>query len=177
MSDNGIRCPIKQLQLNRVYGICGEFIILNKAGFHKAVSGTGVNKCRNTERRVGNKRRGQGNVERVGIGKSRHVESDNLRKGTERVNAVLRLCRGLGTAQSFFESEDSLASLALAWTTWALALEAGDEDFGQSFAEWLGPPQNMHKLLSKQHCLSCSDMVYKCAWTDAAILANHFCKF
>ena len=45
MSDNGIRCPIKQLQLDRVYRICGEFIILNEAGIHKAVSGTGVNKC------------------------------------------------------------------------------------------------------------------------------------
>ena len=42
-------------------------------------------------------------MERVWIGKSRHVESDNLGKGTERVNAVLRLCRGLGTAQSFFQ--------------------------------------------------------------------------
>ena len=76
-------------------------------------------------------------------------------KGTERVNTVLRLCRGLGTAQSFFESKDSLASLALAWMARALALEADDEDFGQSFVEWLGPPQNMHKLLSKQRCLSC----------------------
>ena len=94
MNDNGIRCPVKQLQLNRVYGICGEFIILNEAGVHKAVSGTRVNKCRNTERRVGNKQRGQGNSERVGIGKSGCIESDNLGKGTERVNAVLRLCRG-----------------------------------------------------------------------------------
>ena len=114
LSDNRIRCPIKQLQLDRVYSICGEFIILNKAGIHKAVNGTGVNKCRNMERRVGNKWRGQGNADRVGIGKSGCVELDNLRKGTERVNAVLRLCGGLGTAQSFFKSEDSLASLALA---------------------------------------------------------------
>ena len=102
LSDNRIRCPIKQLQLNRVYGICREFTILNKAGIHKAVSGTGVNKCRNAERRVRNKQRGQGNTERVGIRKSGHVESDNLGKGTERVNAVLRLCRGLGTVQSIF---------------------------------------------------------------------------
>ena len=94
-------------------------------------------------------------MERVGIGKSRHVESDNLGKGTERVNAVLRLCRGLGTAQSFFESEDSLVSLPLAWMAQALALEADDEDFRQSFAEWPGPPHNMHKLLLKQRCLSC----------------------
>ena len=57
LSDNRIRCPVKQLQLNRVYGICREFIILNKAGIHKAVSGTGVNECRNTERKVGNKQR------------------------------------------------------------------------------------------------------------------------
>ena len=80
---------------------------------------------------------------------------DNLGKGTERVNAVLRLCGGLGTAQSFFESKDSLASLPLAWTAQALAFEADDNDFRQSFAEWPGPPHNMHKLLSKQHCLSC----------------------
>ena len=103
LSDNGIRCPVKQLQLDRVYRICREFIILIKAGIHKAVSGTGVNKCGNTERRVGNKWGGQGNAERVGMGKSRRIESDNLRKGTERVNTVLRLCRGLGTAQSFFQ--------------------------------------------------------------------------
>ena len=128
---------------------------MNKAGIHKAVGGTGVNKCGNAERRVGNKRRGQGNTERVGIRKSRHVESDNLRKGTERVNALLRLCRGLGTAQSFFKSKDSLVSLPLAWTARALALEVDDKDFGQSFVEWPGPPQNMHKLLSKQRCLSC----------------------
>ena len=102
MSDNGIRCPIKQPQLDRVYGICGEFIILNKDGIHEAVGRTGVNKCGNMERRVRNKWRGQGNTERIGIGKSRHVELDNLGNGTERVNAVLRLCGGLGTAQSFF---------------------------------------------------------------------------
>ena len=36
LSDNGIRCPVKQLQLDRVYGICGEFIILNKAGIQKS---------------------------------------------------------------------------------------------------------------------------------------------
>ena len=76
---------------------------MNKAGIHEAVGGTGVNKCGNAERRVRNKQRGLGNMERVGIGKSGHVESDNLGKGTERVNAVLRLCRGLGTAQSFFQ--------------------------------------------------------------------------
>ena len=112
-------------------------------------------KCGNAERRVGNKQRGQGNTERVGIGKSGCVESDNLGKGTERVNAVLRLCGGLGTAQSFFESEDSLVSLPLAWMAWALAFEVDDNDCGQSFVEWPGPPQNMHKLLLKQHCLSC----------------------
>ena len=155
MSNNRIRCPVKQLQLNRVYRICREFIILNKAGIHKAVSGTGVNECRNTERRVGNKQRGWGNAERVGIGKSGCIESDNLGKGTERVNTVLRLCGGLGTAQSFFESEDSLASLPLAWMALALAFEAKDDDFRQSFAGWPGPPQNMHKLLSKRRCLSC----------------------
>ena len=94
LSDNGIRCPIKQLQLDRVYRICREFIILNKAGIHKVVSRTRVNKCGNAERRVRNKQRGQGNTERVGIGKSGCIELDNLRKGTERVNAVLRLCRG-----------------------------------------------------------------------------------
>ena len=64
------------LQFDRVYRICREFIILNKSGIHKA-----VNKCRNTERRVGNKQRGQGNMERVGIGKSGRVELDNLGKG------------------------------------------------------------------------------------------------
>ena len=121
---------------DRVYGICGEFIILNKAGIHKAVSGTGVNKCGNMERGVGNKRGGQGNMERVGIRKSGRIESDNLRKGTERVNAVLRLCGGLGTAQYFFEYKDSLVSLPLAWMAWALALEADDEDFGQFL--WCG---------------------------------------
>ena len=42
-------------------------------------------------------------MERVGIGKSRCIELDNLGKGTERVNAVLRLCGRLGTAQSLFE--------------------------------------------------------------------------
>ena len=37
----------------------------------------------------------------------------------------------------------------------ALALDADDEDFRQSFVELPGLPQNMHKLLSKQRCLSC----------------------
>ena len=103
LSDNRIRCPIKQLQLDRVYGICGEFIILNKAGIHKALTGTGVNKCGNVERRVRNKRRGQGNTERVGIRKSRCVESDNLGKGTERVNAVLSCAEGWGLLSLFFQ--------------------------------------------------------------------------
>ena len=62
---------------------------------------------------------------------------------------------GWGLLSLFFESEDSLVSLPLAWTAWALALEVDDEDFRQSFVEWPGPPQNMHKLLSKQRCLSC----------------------
>ena len=62
---------------------------------------------------------------------------------------------GWGLLSLFFESEDSLASLPLAWMAWALDLEADDEDFRQYFAEWPGLPQNMHKLLSKQHCLSC----------------------
>ena len=94
-------------------------------------------------------------MERVGVGKSGCIESDNLRRGTERVNTVLRLCGGLGTAQSFFKSKDSLVSLPLAWTARALALEVDDEAFRQSFAEWLGPPQTTHKLLLKRHCLSC----------------------
>ena len=63
---------------------------MNKAGIHKAVGGIGVNKCRNMERRVGNKQRGQGNTERVGIGKSGRIESDNLGKGTGRANVVRR---------------------------------------------------------------------------------------
>ena len=117
LSDNGIRCPVKQLQLDRVYRICREFIILNKAGIHEVVSRTGVNKCRNMERRVGNKQRGQGNTERVGIGKSRRVELDNLGKGIERVNTVLGLCRGLGTAQSFFSNPRILWFLCL-WLGW-----------------------------------------------------------
>ena len=55
----------------------------------------------------------------------------------------------------FFESEDSLASLPLDWAAWALAFEVDDNDCGQSFVEWPGPPQNMHKLLLKQRCLFC----------------------
>ena len=89
LSDNRIRCPVKQLQLNRVYGICGEFIILDKAGIHKAMSGTRVNKCRNAERRVGNKQGGQGNVERVGIGKSGQPRKRH-RKGQRSPQAVRR---------------------------------------------------------------------------------------
>ena len=56
-------------------------------------------------------------TQRVGIGKSGHVESDNLGKGTERVNAVLRLCRGLGNAQSFFLNPRILWFLCL-WLGW-----------------------------------------------------------
>ena len=65
LSDNGIRCPINLI-----------------AGIYKAVSGTRVNKCGNMERRVRNKWRGQGNAERVGIRKSKHIQLDNLRKGS-----------------------------------------------------------------------------------------------
>ena len=43
----------------------------------------------------------------------------------------------------------------MAWIAQALALEADDKDFRQSFVEWLGLPQNMHKLLLKWRCLSC----------------------
>ena len=35
-----------------------SYIKVNETGIHKAVSGTGVNECRNTERRVRNKQRG-----------------------------------------------------------------------------------------------------------------------
>ena len=95
-----------------IYWVCMEFIILNKAGIHKTMSGTRVNKCRNMERRVRNKQRGQGNAERVRIRKSRCIESDNLRSGMRRVNAVL----GLGSLGFGFESDDN--------------------DFGQSFVEY-----------------------------------------
>ena len=99
LSDNGIRCPVKQLQLDRVYGICGEFIILNKAGIHKAVSGTGVNKCGNTERRVRNKWRGQGNTERVGIRKSRHIGLEKAQKGSTQSSGC---AEGWGLLSLFF---------------------------------------------------------------------------
>ena len=69
--------------------------------YQQTVSGTGINKCRESERRVGDEGGGKGNTERVQIGKSGCVELENLRKGSGRVNTVLMLCRGLGTAQSF----------------------------------------------------------------------------
>ena len=46
-------------------------------------------------------------------------------------------------------------SFSLAWAAWPLALEADEDNFGQSLAVWPTPPQNMHKLLSKRCCRSC----------------------
>ena len=97
----------------------------------------------------------------------REVRETQRELGLERADALSRTtlekaqkgsiqssgcAEGWGLLSLFFKSE---ASLPLAWMAWALAFKADDDDFGQSFAEWPGPPQNMHKLLSKQHCLSC----------------------
>ena len=46
-------------------------------------------------------------------------------------------------------------SFSLAWAAQPLALEADEDDFGQSLTVCPTPPQNMHKLFSKRHCHSC----------------------
>ena len=68
-------------------------------------------------------------------------------------NAALCLCGGRRAAGYFFESS-LLPVSAVAARALALALLAEEVDLVQLFAICLAPPQNMHKLLSKQHCLS-----------------------
>jgi hypothetical protein len=92
------------------------------------MSGAGVNEG---GERVGDEIGSEGDMEGVGVGKSGRVETDNLGIGTRRVNAVLSMCGGLRTAQTFFGSG---VSFSLACTARALALEAEDEDFGQLLA-------------------------------------------
>ena len=70
----------------------------DKSGVHKAMSGAGIKKSRKFRKEVGDKGRGKGNMEGVGIRKSGHVEVDYLRECTGRSNAVLSLCGGLRTA-------------------------------------------------------------------------------
>ena len=67
-------------------------------------------------------------------------------------NAALCLCGGRRAASYFFESSILLASVDAAR---AFALLAEEVDLEQFFAVCPAPPQNMHKLLSKRHCLSC----------------------
>ena len=58
--------------------------------------------------------------------------SEKAQKGSTQSSGC---AEGWGLLSLFFKSEDSLVSLPLAWMAQALALEADDEDFGQSFAE------------------------------------------
>ena len=71
---------------------------MDKSSVHKTMSGAGINKGGNFGKEVGNKGRGKGNMEGVGIGKSGHVEVEHLRGCTGRSNAVLSLHRGLRIA-------------------------------------------------------------------------------
>ena len=67
-------------------------------------------------------------------------------------NAALCLCGGRRAAGYFFESSVLLVSVVAARAL-ALALLAEEVDLVQLFAV-CPAPQNMHKLLSKRHCLS-----------------------
>ena len=67
-------------------------------------------------------------------------------------NAALCLCGGRRAAGYFFESSVLLVSAVVARAL-ALALLAEEVDLVQLFAVCPAPPQNMHKLLSKRHCL------------------------
>ena len=62
------------------------------------MSGTGINESGKFGKEVGDKGRGKGDTEGVGIGKSGRVEADYLRGCTGRSNAVPSLCGGLRTA-------------------------------------------------------------------------------
>ena len=70
----------------------------DKSDVHKTMSGAGINKSRKFRKEVGNKGRGKGNTEGVGIRKSGRVEVEYLCGCTGRSNAVLSLCGGLRTA-------------------------------------------------------------------------------
>src|SRR5882724_12006927 len=68
-------------------------------------------------------------------------------------NAILRSCRVLRTAQSFFESEPVDADLSCsAFDAWAL--DEAEVDFGQSLATCPETPQKRQSLLSRWRCLS-----------------------
>ena len=61
----------------------------DKSSVHKTMSGAGINKSGKFGKEVGNKGRGKGNMEGVGIGKSRCVEAEHLCGCTERSNAEM----------------------------------------------------------------------------------------
>ena len=91
-------------------------------------------------------------MKRIWVGKSGRVDSKYL-MCTVLGNAALCLCGGRRAAGYFFESSVLLVS-AVAACALALALLAEEVDLVQLFAVCPAPPQNMHKLLSKWHCLS-----------------------
>ena len=70
----------------------------DKASIHKTMSGTRINESRKFGKEVGDKGRGKGDMEGVGVRKSGHIEVDYLHGCTGRSNAVLSLCGGLRTA-------------------------------------------------------------------------------
>ena len=70
----------------------------DEAGVHKTMSGPGIDKSGKFGEGVRDERRGEKDMEGVGIGKSRRVEADCLHRCTGRVNAVLSLCGGLRAA-------------------------------------------------------------------------------
>ena len=127
---------------------------MNKAGIHKAVSGLesiSAETWREESEISGEVREMQRELGSERADVLSRTTSEKAQKGSTQSSGC---AEGWGLL-FFFKSEDSLASLPLAWTAWTLALEVDDEDFRQSFVEWLGLPQNMHKLFSKWRYLSC----------------------
>ena len=125
--------------------------MLSEHGIYKAMCRPGIHESGKSERRI---RGAKKNAERIWVRKSGSVETNYLRSCTGRVNAVLNLCGGLRTAQTFFESPVG-GSFSFVWAALALVLAADEEALEQLAAVWPGPPQNMHKRLSKRRCRSC----------------------
>ena len=118
---------------------------MNKAGIHKAVSGLesiSAETWREESEISGEVREMQRELGSERADVLSRTTSEKAQKGSTQSSGCTE---GWGLLSLFFfKSEDSLASLALAWMAWTLALEVDDEDFGQSFVEWPGLPQNMH---------------------------------
>ena len=130
---------VEEAESERIYRVALEIVLFHHFRVDKAVGCATIDQGFEEFQEV---RSGDIDEKGVGVVKSGRVETA-FPLCTSGVNAALVSCGR--AAVYFFESSDLLLDFSAAAER-ALAFEAEEEDFGQSFAVCPAPPQNRHRL-------------------------------